>query len=54
MDSEASMFDHMERMLLDESAEPSDMPLSFLRAITNNFSEEQKIGSGGFAAVYQV
>ncbi|XP_066339281.1 uncharacterized protein [Miscanthus floridulus] len=53
MDSEASMLDHIEHMLLDESAEPSDMPLSFLRAITNNFSDEQKIGIGGFAEVYE-
>ncbi|XP_066341227.1 cysteine-rich receptor-like protein kinase 44 [Miscanthus floridulus] len=53
MDSEASMLDHIERMLLDESAEPSDMPLSFLRAITNNFSDEQIIGRGGFAVVYE-
>lgn len=53
MDSEASMFDHMERVL-DGIEEPSDMPLSFLRAITNNFSDEQMIGRGGFAAVYKV
>jgi len=53
MDSEASMFDHIELMLLDESVEPSDMPLSFLTAITNNFSEDQTIGRGGFAVVYK-
>lgn len=47
------MFDHMELMLLDESVEPSDMPLSFLTAITNNFSKDQTIGSGGFAVVYK-
>lgn len=29
------------------------MPLSFLTAITNNFSEDRKIGSGGFAVVYK-
>jgi hypothetical protein len=54
MDSEASMFDHIELMLLDETVEPSDMPLSFLTAITNNFSEDQTIGRGGFAVVYKV
>jgi len=43
----------LERMLLDESMEPTDLPLSLLKAITNNFSDDQKIGSGGFSAVYK-
>ncbi|KAL6880190.1 hypothetical protein ACP4OV_011755 [Aristida adscensionis] len=37
--------------LLDKNAEPSDLPISLLKAITKNFSDE--IGSGGFAVVYK-
>lgn len=44
----------LEHMLLDASAEPTFLPLSLLKSITNNFSDDQKIGSGGFAVVYKV
>jgi hypothetical protein len=44
----------LERMLLDASAEPTYLPLSLLQDITNCFSDEQQIGSGGFAVVYKV
>jgi hypothetical protein len=41
-------------MLLDESAQPTNLPLSLLEDITNRFSLDQQIGSGGFAVVYKV
>lgn len=41
-------------MLLDETAEPKALPLSLLRVITNDFSEDRRIGTGGFATVYKV
>lgn len=54
MDYEASM-DHLLKCLqLDPSAEPTNLPLLLLRNITNNFSDQNKIGSGGFADVYRV
>ncbi|KAF6992456.1 hypothetical protein CFC21_009442 [Triticum aestivum] len=43
----------LERMLLDESAEPTDLPFSLLQDITNCFSDDRRIGSGGFAVVYK-
>ncbi|KAJ1274392.1 hypothetical protein BS78_05G058200 [Paspalum vaginatum] len=53
MDCEASMCDLLERMLLDASIEPTNLPLSLLKNITNNFSVDQQIGSGGFSVVYK-
>jgi hypothetical protein len=44
----------LERMLFDESVEPTDLPLSLLEHITNGFSDDKQIGSGGFAVVYKV
>ena len=44
----------LERMLLDEAAEPKGLPLSLLEDITSDFSHDQEIGSGGFAVVYKV
>jgi serine/threonine protein kinase len=41
-------------MLVDETAEPKDMPLSLLEDITDGFSVEREIGRGGFAVVYKV
>lgn len=43
----------LELMLLDASAEPMDLPLSLLEDITNGFSHDQQIGSGGFAVLYK-
>ncbi|XP_037473903.1 uncharacterized protein LOC119349909 [Triticum dicoccoides] len=43
----------LESMLCDETAEPKPLPLSLLKEITNDFSPDQKIGSGGFAVVYK-
>jgi hypothetical protein len=44
----------LERMLIDENAEPTDLPLSLLEDITDQFSPDQEIGRGGFAVVYKV
>jgi hypothetical protein len=41
-------------MLIDETAEPISVSLSLLENITNCFSDDQRIGSGGFAVVYKV
>ncbi|XP_044410322.1 uncharacterized protein [Triticum aestivum] len=43
----------LEGMLLDARAEPTDLPLSLLREITNGFSDDLQIGNGGFAVVYK-
>ncbi|XP_044346512.1 uncharacterized protein [Triticum aestivum] len=43
----------LECMLCDETAEPKALPLSLLQEITGDFSDEQEIGRGGFAVVYQ-
>jgi hypothetical protein len=40
-------------MLCDETGEPKAL-LSLLEEITNGFSDEQQIGSGGFTVVYKV
>ncbi|XP_039823000.1 cysteine-rich receptor-like protein kinase 21 isoform X2 [Panicum virgatum] len=53
MDHEAFKLHHLERMLFDENAEPADLPLSLLEAITKIFSNDQEIGRGGYAVVYQ-
>jgi hypothetical protein len=44
----------LERMLIDENAEPTNLPLSLLEDITDRFSPDQEIGRGGFAVVYKV
>jgi hypothetical protein len=44
----------LERMLFDESVEPTDLPLSLLEYITDGFSDDKQIGRGGFAVVYKV
>ncbi|TVU26622.1 hypothetical protein EJB05_29176, partial [Eragrostis curvula] len=43
----------LECMLLDDSIVPTNLPISLLESITNDFSDDQKIGSGGFANVYK-
>ncbi|CAN6298112.1 unnamed protein product [Urochloa humidicola] len=54
MDDKASAAHNvLEHMLLDGSAKPTRLPLSLLETITNNFSNEQEIGRGGFAVVYK-
>ncbi|KAL6847424.1 hypothetical protein ACP4OV_023277 [Aristida adscensionis] len=39
--------------LQDQNLEPRNLPLEDLRQITNNFSDEQLIGEGGFGKVYK-
>jgi hypothetical protein len=46
--------DLLERVLLDGNAQPTYVPLSLLEDITNCFSDDHQIGSGGFAVVYKV
>lgn len=56
MDPEASVSSPMEleRMLTDERTEPKQLQLTLLKSITNNFSVDLEIGTGGFAVVYKV
>jgi hypothetical protein len=55
MDREASnKLNLLEHMLDDPSAGPTDLPLSLLTEITNNFSDDQEVGRGSFAVVYKV
>jgi coatomer subunit beta' len=54
MDRKVITYNAVERMLLDKSAEPIDLPLSLLEDITKCFSDDRRIGSGGFAVVYKV
>ncbi|CAM0948543.1 unnamed protein product [Alopecurus aequalis] len=42
----------LEHTLFDQGAEPKALPLSLLKHITNGFSDDKKIGDGGFAVVY--
>lgn len=51
---DSALFLALEKMLEDESGDPIVLSFSFLKAITGNFSENQRIGSGGFGAVYKV
>jgi hypothetical protein len=44
----------LEQMLVNEAAEPKALPLALLKDITCGFSDDQEIGSGGFAVVYKV
>lgn len=44
----------LECILHDANEEPVALPLSFLKSITNNFSDDQIVGCGGFAVVYKV
>ncbi|GJN28247.1 hypothetical protein PR202_gb16351 [Eleusine coracana subsp. coracana] len=53
MDPEASVCNPLERMLIDKTAEPTNLRLPLLESITNNFSDDLQIGSGGFAVVYK-
>ncbi|WVZ79684.1 hypothetical protein U9M48_027237 [Paspalum notatum var. saurae] len=53
MDSEPSRYDKLESMLQDGSSEPRNLPLQYLRNITDNFSDERILGEGGFGTVYK-
>uniref|UniRef100_A0A0E0MMH1 Uncharacterized protein n=1 Tax=Oryza punctata TaxID=4537 RepID=A0A0E0MMH1_ORYPU len=43
-----------EDLLVDDIGDPLRLKLSVLQSITNNFSEEHIIGSGGFGRVYKL
>uniref|UniRef100_A0A0E0CKR0 Protein kinase domain-containing protein n=1 Tax=Oryza meridionalis TaxID=40149 RepID=A0A0E0CKR0_9ORYZ len=43
----------LEDLLFDDIGDPLPIKLSVLQSITNDFSEEQIIGSGGFGIVYK-
>ncbi|KAL6842117.1 hypothetical protein ACP4OV_028096 [Aristida adscensionis] len=43
----------LQTILEDPRAEPPDIPLQYLREITNNFSHDREIGNGGFGVVYK-
>ncbi|XP_037438896.1 putative receptor-like protein kinase At4g00960 [Triticum dicoccoides] len=43
----------MESSLQDASPQPREFPLEYLQRITNNFSEDNIIGEGGFGVVYK-
>ncbi|CAN6169808.1 unnamed protein product [Urochloa humidicola] len=43
----------LERLLQDRNAEPRNVPLEYLRKITNDFSDKQLLGEGGFGKVYK-
>ncbi|XP_039805048.1 homeodomain-interacting protein kinase 2-like [Panicum virgatum] len=49
MDGESKRYDS----LLDSNSEPCSIPLDYLRNITNNFSDDQLLGEGGFGKVYK-
>ena len=44
----------LERILINRDEKPTDLPLALLQHITNDFSQDRKIGHGGFGAVYKV
>jgi len=44
----------LEKALADESVAPIDLRIWFLKAITQDFSDDQLIGVGGFGSVYNV
>jgi hypothetical protein len=44
----------LEHIMLDESAEPTNLPLALLQHITENFADERQVGRGGFGVVYKV
>lgn len=46
--------DALEHVVRDASAEPMSLTLPLLRHITNDFSHESEIGTGGYAVVYLV
>jgi len=54
MNGKCSRYDKLESMLQDGCSEPHNLPLKYLRNITNNFSDERLLGEGGFGTIYKV
>lgn len=44
----------LEHIVLDQSAEPTNLPLALLKHITEDFNDRRQIGCGGFGIVYKV
>ncbi|XP_066398316.1 cysteine-rich receptor-like protein kinase 37 isoform X2 [Miscanthus floridulus] len=53
MNGKSSRYDKLESMLQDGCSVPHNLPLKYLRNITNNFSDERLVGEGGFGTVYK-
>jgi len=53
MNGESSSYDKVESLLQGGSSEPHNVPLEYLRNITNNFSNELLLGEGAFGTVYK-
>jgi len=47
-------YDDVLERILARTEDPRDLPLETLKSITKDFSEERRIGSGGFGVVYEV
>uniref|UniRef100_A0ACD6A6Z5 Uncharacterized protein n=1 Tax=Avena sativa TaxID=4498 RepID=A0ACD6A6Z5_AVESA len=43
----------IEHVMPEASQEPTNLPLTMLKDITNDFSDEREIGRGGYAVVYK-
>nr|XP_051228900.1 uncharacterized protein LOC127346664 [Lolium perenne] len=44
----------MYHIMPEDSQEPTNLPLTLLKDITDDFSDEREIGRGGFAVVYKM
>ncbi|CAN6201304.1 unnamed protein product [Urochloa humidicola] len=53
MDGEYNIHDELDSILQDGSSEPWNLPLEYLRKITNNFADDRLVGEGGFGKVYK-